>query len=64
MAHVVLAISGVQAVFGRTELFYIIAGLIELVGLLPGLRPGHGGVLLQVVGEAVYLDINNVFVEP
>ena len=64
MAHVVFAISGVQAVFGRTELFYIIAGLIELVGLLPGLRPGHGGVLLQVVGEAVYLDINNVYVEP
>ena len=64
MAHVVLAISGVQAVFGRTELFYIIAGLIELVGLLPGLCPGHGGVLLQVVGEAVNLDIDNVFVGP
>ena len=64
MAHVVFAISGVQAVFGRTELFYIIAGLIELVGLLPGLRPGHGGVLLQVVGKAVNLDIDNVFVGP
>ena len=38
--------------------------MIELVGLLPGLRPGHGGVLLPVVGEAVYLDINNVYVEP
>ena len=64
MAHVVLAISGVQAVFGRTELFYIIAGLIELVGLLLGLCPGHGGVLLQVVGKAVNLDISNVFVGP
>ena len=64
MAHVVLAISGVQAVFGRTELFYIIAGLIELVGLLPGLCPGHGGVLLQVVGKAVNLDSDNVCVGP
>ena len=63
-AHVVFAFGGVLAVFGRTELFYIIAGLIELVGLLLGLCPGHGGVQLQVVGKAVNLDISNVFVGP
>ena len=37
MVHVVFIISGEQAVFGRTGLFHIIAGLIELAGLLPGL---------------------------
>ena len=58
----VFALSGVLAVFGRTELFYIIAGLIELVGLLLGRCPVHGGVQLQVVGKAVNLDISNVFV--
>ena len=63
-AHVVFALSGVLAVFGRTELFYIIAGLIELVGLLLGRCPVHGGVQLQVVGKAVNLDISNVFVGP
>ena len=60
----VFALGGVLAVFGRTELFYIIAGLIELVGLLLGLCPVHGGVQLQVVGKAVNLDISNVFVGP
>ena len=60
-AHVVFALSGV-AVFGRKELFCIIAGLIELVGLLLGRCPVYGGVQLQVVGNAVNLDISNVFV--
>ena len=61
-AHVVFALSGVLAVFSRTELFNIIAGLIELIGLLLGRCPVHGGVQLQVVGSAVNLDISNVCV--
>ena len=58
----VLSFSGVLVVLSRTELFNIIAGLIEHVGLLLGRCPVHGGVQLQVVGGAVNLDIINVFV--
>ena len=60
----VVSLGSVSVVFSRTELFNIIAGLIELIGLLLGRCPVHGGVQLQVVGKAVNLDISNVFVGP
>ena len=58
----VVSLGSVSVVFSRTELFSIIAGLIELIGLLLGRCHVHGGVQLQVVGGAINLDIINVFV--
>ena len=58
----VVSLGSVSVVFSRTELFSIIAGLIELIGLLLGRCHVHGGVQLQVVGGVINLDIINVFV--
>ena len=58
----VVSLGSVSVVFSRTELFSIIAGLIELIGLLLGRCHVHGGVQLHVVVGAVNLDIINVFV--